>query len=78
MVSLRAIYDGNHLQFLEKVEISAPQEVIVVFLDSLPKITNKDLSNEEIRQYLAKSESFAFLDAEEEDVYTNADLKVKY
>ena len=44
----------------------------------LLEIENTDLTNDEICQYLANTTSLSFLNDEEENCYTDDNLKVKY
>lgn len=80
MLSVKAIYDGKNLELLEPVDVQTPQEVIITFLqdNSDASIANADVRGEDIQRLVEQSQTFAFLADEEEDVYTDADLKVKY
>ncbi|KKO20221.1 MAG: hypothetical protein DCC43_05900 [Candidatus Brocadia sp.] len=74
MISVKGIFDGKKVKFLEEVDINEPQEVIITFLG-----TSKDESlYQEIYKIAETSGSFDFLNAPEEDIYSDADLKVKY
>lgn len=75
MLSIRGIYDGVTLRLLENVEVNKPQEVIITFINS---DIREDALNSEIQQLLAQSHSFDFLKDEAEDIYTDANLKVRY
>jgi len=77
MLSIRANYDGKRLLFSEKVEIRKEEEVIVVFLN-MDSAKDADVSGTEIQNLMMKSNSLSFLHLEEEDVYSDKDLKVKY
>ncbi len=79
MLSVQAIYDGQHLQLLQKVSIKKPRRVIVVFLDD-PENSEEEapLTAKELHPLLAANPAFNFLSAEEEDIYSDADLKIKY
>lgn len=77
MRSVKAIFDGKHLKLLEEVEVIAPQEVIIVFLQD-DKTTEEDIQVSEIQELVQHSAAFDFLHNEEEDIYTDADLKVRY
>lgn len=77
MRSVKAIYDGQTLKLLEEVEVTTPQEVIVVFLHD-ERTTDEDIQANEIQELIQHSAAFDFLHEEEEDVYTDADLKVCY
>lgn len=77
MISIRAKFDGKRILFSEKIEITKEEEVIVVFLNrDQPQV--EDVSGMEIQSILANSESLSFLQAEEENVYSDQDLKVRY
>ncbi len=80
MLSVKAIYDGKSLKLLEPVDIQVPQEVIITFLQDNPNVSipNSDVGGTDIQRLVEQSKAFAFLADEEEDVYTDADLKVKY
>ncbi len=91
MQSIRAIYDGKNILFLENFNIDKPQEIIVTFLDKFDidlsklkshkkkvKIKEYDISAEEIHQLLESSTSYNFLNDEREDIYTDDDLRKKY
>ena len=80
MLSVKAIYDGKNLKLLEPVDVQTPQEVIITFLQDNPdaSIPNSDVHGADIQRLVEGSQAFAFLADEEEDVYTDADLKVKY
>ncbi len=74
MISVKALFDGKKIKLLEKINISEPQEVIVTFLG-----TDKDeLLHQEIYKIAETGGSFDFLNAPDEDIYSDNDLKVKY
>lgn len=81
MLSVRAIiYDGKQLKLLKKVDIKKPQQVIVVFLD-YPENGDEEeqpLSAQDLHALMAGNPALEFLAAEEEDIYSDEDLKVKY
>jgi hypothetical protein len=77
MISIRAKYDGKRLQFSEKVDVSKEEEVIVVFLNRNHTLES-EVSGTEIQSLLVNSGSLSFLESEQEDVYSDKDLKVKY
>ena len=77
MLSIRAKYNGKQLLFSEEVEISKEEEVIVVFLNRTSSIES-DVSGTEIQNMLMSSGSLDFLDSEEEDIYSDKDIKVNY
>ena len=71
MVSVHAIYDGKTLKLLDNVRVNTPKKVIVTFLED-------DLEGFTMNHIAQAGSTFDFLEAEEEDVYTDEDLKVKY
>lgn len=81
MLSVKAIYDGKSVKLLQPVNVKTPQEVIITFLQDNPDADAStkagDVRGANIQQLVEQSKAFAFL-AEEEDVYTDADLKVTY
>ncbi len=80
MLSISAIYDGKHLKLLQKVDIKKPQRVIVVFLD-YPENGDEEehpLAAKDLHALMAENPALDFLAAEEEDIYSDVDLKVKY
>lgn len=77
MLSVKAIYDGEKLELLEKLDIKSPQQVIIVFLN-LNDVTDEDINVAEIQTLAQHSGALDFLYDEEEDIYTDADLKVRY
>jgi hypothetical protein len=92
MRSVRAIYEGNNIHFFDDLEVenSKPQFVIITFVDKIETDISKylikysvktdeiEISNYEIQQLLTKGKSFDFLNAVEEDIYSDEDLKIKY
>ena len=80
MLSVKAIYDGKNLKLLKPVDVQTPQEVIITFLQDSPdtSIPNSDVRGADIQRLVGGSQAFAFLADDEEDIYTDADLKVKY
>ena len=80
MLSVKAIYDGKNLKLLEPVDVQTPQEVIITFLQDNPdaSIPNADMRGVDIQRLVERSQACAFLTEKEEDVYTDADLKVKH
>ncbi len=77
MRRVNAIYDGQTLKLLEEVKVTTPQEVIVVFLHD-ERTTEEDIQASEIQELIQHSAAFNFLHNEEEAIYTDADLKVRY
>lgn len=74
MLSVRAIYDGKNLKFMEKVNIETPKEVIVTFLEPI----EAEPAVAEIQQMVQEGGALDFLNDEREDIYSDDDLKVKY
>ena len=74
MLSVKAIYDGKELRFMEKVKVDTPHEVIVTFLDE----PEEDITSSAIQQIAMEGGAFTFLDNPDEDIYSDKDLKVKY
>jgi hypothetical protein len=71
MLSVKAIYDGEKINFLDEVKIKTPQKVIVTFLDE-----PEDEIQKEIYKTAETGNSFDFLKEPAEDIYTDKDLKV--
>lgn len=74
MLSVRAIYDGEKIKFLEKIDIKGKKEVIVTFLDIEPI----DGLSQDLYKLAEENKSIDFLKEPQEDIYTDADLKVKF
>ncbi len=74
MVSVRAIYDGKTLKLLDNVKVDTPKKVIVTFLES----EDDALEGFAMNRIAQEGGAFDFLEAEEEDIYTDDHLKVKY
>jgi hypothetical protein len=72
MLSVKGIYDGEKIRFLDEVKIKPPQKVIVTFLEEAEEEIQK-----EIYALADKSSSFGFLKEPKEDIYTDSDLKVR-
>jgi len=79
MLSVRAIYDGQKLKLAKELNISKPQQVIVIFLD-YPDNGDEEtpLEAKDLHALYAENPAFDFLASEEEDIYADSDLKVKY
>lgn len=71
MLSVKAIYDGEKLKFSEKIEIHTPHEVIITFLDE----QISELSPKNMHEIAKNGGAFDFLINDEEDIYTDSDLK---
>ena len=76
MVSIKAKYDGMRLVFAEKIELSKEEEVMIVL--NREKLIEDEVSGIEIQSLIMDSGSLSFLEAEDENVYSDKDLKVKY
>ncbi len=73
MLSVKGIYDGEKIQFLDEVRIKNPQKVIITFLEEPEENFQNGLYT-----LAEKSSSFDFLKEPGEDIYTDKDLKVRY
>lgn len=73
MRSVKGLFDGKTIKLLEKVDIKQKQEVIITFLGR-----RDEAVHHEIYQIAETGGAFDFLNASEEDIYTDDDLKVKY
>ncbi len=73
MLSIRGTYDGKQLKLSDKVNIRSPRKVIVTFLDE----ENEELGSDEMLLIAAQGGAFDFL-SEEEEIYSDKDLKVVY
>ncbi len=78
MLSVRATYDGQILTLPKGLEIKRPHQVIVVFLDYPSAEEEEPLTAKSLQVLLAENPAFDFLASEEEDIYSEEDLKVKY
>lgn len=74
MLSIKGTYDGKVLRIFDKIRINSPKKVIITFLED----PDEDLTTEELHLIAQQGGAFDFLDNEEEDIYTDNDLKVKY
>lgn len=74
MLSIQGIYDGKKLKLFQHIEISSPKKVIITFLDNI----EDEISSNELHYLVEKGGAFEFLNREEEDIYSDKDLKVKY
>ena len=77
MVSVKAMYDGKELRLLEKVEVTTPQEVIVIFPDAA-LMEGTAIGGDEIAGMIQAGSAFSFLSDDAEDIYSDEDLKVRY
>ncbi len=74
MLSVKAIYDGKRVKLLEKLNINKPREVIVTFLDE----PDTEISADELQLLAEHSGTFNFLNNEQDDIYSDEDLKVRF
>jgi len=74
MLSIQGIYDGKEFKAFNKIQVKSPKRVIITFLEDI----SEDLSSDELHLIAQKGGSFDFLNDEEENIYTDKDLKVKY
>jgi hypothetical protein len=77
MITVRAKYDGKQILLSEKVEVTKVEEVIVVFLNR-DRNDEEEVSGSEIQKLAANSGSLSFLESEQEDGYSDKDLRIKY
>lgn len=78
MLSLRATYDGKQIRFMNSEKLPAidyPKPVIITFLED---ITNVDITGDELHFMAQHGGALDFLANEEEDIYSDTDLKRKY
>lgn len=62
MHSVKAVFDGEKVKFLEPVQQNKPCNVIVTFID-------EETENDMIRNYPADENAFSFWMMKEEDLY---------
>jgi len=74
MLSIRGIYNGGKIKFLDNIKIEGPKDVIITFLDK----ETSEISNDELYILAEKNGSFDFLKEPGEDIYTDKNLKRKY
>ncbi|MCF8370325.1 MAG: hypothetical protein K9H64_01805 [Bacteroidales bacterium] len=74
MLSIQGTYDGKVLRIFDKIQINSPKKVIVTFLED----PDEDFTSEELHMIAQQGGAFDFLDNEEEDIYSDSDLKIKY
>lgn len=75
MLTVKAIYDGKKLKFLDKVLVKKPTNILVTFLDD---DSDSEIANKDLLRLAEKGGAFDFLNDPEEDIYTDDDLKVRY
>ena len=73
MLSIQGIYDGKVLRLLNKIKINSPKKVIITFLEN----PSDDFTTDELQIIAQEGGAFDFLN-DEEDIYTDNDLIVKY
>ncbi len=74
MLSIQGIYDGKELKTFDKIQIKSPKKVIITFLEDI----TEDFITDELNLIAQEGGAFDFLNNEEENIYTDNDLKVKY
>lgn len=74
MLSVQGIYDGKTLKIFEEISITSPKKVIVTFLDH----PSEDITTDDLMLLAQEGSAFDFLNDEEEDIYSDNDLKIKY
>jgi hypothetical protein len=75
MLSLNGIIDGQNLILNKRIVFSTPKKVIITFLD---EDIYPELKQNEIMILAVSGRAFNFLDNENDDIYSDNDLKVKY
>jgi hypothetical protein len=74
MLSIRGIYDGGKIKFLDNIKIEGPKDVIITFLDK----EASEITQDELYILAEKNGSLDFLKEPGEDIYTDKNLKRKY
>jgi len=74
MLSIQGTYDGKVLRFSKKIKIDSPKKVIITFLEDL----DEDITTEDVHFIVQNGGALDFLNNEEEDIYSDNDLKIKY
>jgi len=70
----KSVVNANRtIKLPDDLDIKKGAEVNVILIEN-----GEDISSYEIARYLEGSKSFGFLKAEEEDIYSEDDVKVKY
>jgi hypothetical protein len=72
-LSIQGTYDGNVLKIPDDVQIKSPKKVIITFLED----SGEDLTTSDLHLIVQQGGAFHFLENEEEDIYTDDDLKIK-
>lgn len=73
MLSVHGTYDGKNLRLSEKLNIQSPKKVIITFLDD----EDDTITSNELHLIAEKGGGLNFLQ-EEEELYSDKDLKTKY
>jgi hypothetical protein len=76
--SVRGVFDGKHIRLLEPLSLPENAQVIIIVLDEPPVEAEEELSASELLGLSAASGALDFLNDPAEDIYTDADLKVRY
>lgn len=74
MLSIQGTYDGKILKIFDEIQIYSPKKVIITFLED----PVEDLTSGDLHVIAQQGGAFDFLENEEEDIYTDNDLKIKY
>lgn len=74
MLSFQGVFDGKTIKFHEKVRITSPKQVIVTFLDD----SDEEVPEDEILYLAGEGGAFDFLINDDEDIYSDSDLRIKY
>ncbi len=76
--SVRGIFDGEYIRLLEPLSLPENAQVIIVILDEPPVEVEEELPASELLRLSMASGALDFLNDPAEDIYTDADLKVRY
>ncbi len=76
MVAVNGIYDGETVRLLEPINMPKNTRVIVTVLDET--VRDEELPTSALLRLSAESGALDFLNAPEEDIYSDDDLKVRY
>ncbi|MCK4417003.1 MAG: hypothetical protein KAV99_02410 [Candidatus Latescibacteria bacterium] len=74
MIAVKGLFDGRKINLPKNVAVKEPQEVIITFLGT----SEDEALYRGIYRLAETGGSFNFLNAPEEDIYSDDDLKVKY
>lgn len=75
MLSINGIIDGQNLFLNKSFVFSSPKKVILTFLE---EDLYPEFKQNEIMTLAVIGKAFDFLDNENEDIYSDKDLKVRY